>query len=76
MLVIRQNAAGVSESPQGAIYPADRCTWHETASADGYGYQIDSGIFYTATTGVSLGNDITLGVIGKSGRFVALTDRT
>ena len=76
MLVLRQNAAGVSESPQGTIYPADRCTWIQADSATGNGYTLMSANYLSFDTHVPLGNDVDLGIIGKSGRFVALTNAT
>ena len=71
---------------QTYIFPADRCTWQQAASADGRGYSISQAHFWPGvavtqpgTAGgptqdaVQLSNEV-LGVIGKSGRFVAITD--
>ena len=67
------------------IYPADRCTWVQNPSLDGNGYYITEAQFYNGAeaTGVSLTSTaipgghvgtVRLGFIGKSGRFVAITD--
>lgn len=76
MYVLRQNAAAQADSPTGTIYPADRCTWTQepapASSAPGQ-YGIENGFYVNHTTSVDLGDDISLGFIGKSGRFVAIT---
>ena len=75
MMVIRQNASGVTGSPQGTFYPADRCTWVQTYDNATRNYDINTGFFYPGHAGpVTLGSDITLGFIGKSGRFVGITE--
>ena len=68
------------------IFPADRCTWIQEDSADGNGYHIRSANFYpgTGTTVAQLLDvnttagievlDLRLGYLGKTGRFVAITD--
>ena len=58
----------------GTIFPADRCTWIQ-GDAPGGGYTLTSATFFNgvAAAGTPI-LDPTLGVIGKSGRFVALTD--
>ena len=61
----------------GRIYPADRCTWTQSDSADGNGYIIEEAFFFdgTSSTGTGITNPL-LGYIGKSGRFVPITDLT
>ena len=67
------------------LYPADRCTWVQNASTNGSGYYITEAVFYNGAeaTGVSLTSTpipgghvgtVRLGYIGKSGRFVPITD--
>ena len=67
------------------IFPADRCTWVSEASIDGTGYAISEAIFYDGVTasGIALTSTsipgghvgtVRLGYIGKSGRFVPITD--
>ena len=65
------------------IWPADKCTWTQTNSADGEGYLVENAIFWpgvqvTIGTNVSADgirlNNTRLGFIGKSGRFVAISD--
>ena len=67
------------------IYPADRCAWNDVPSSDGRGYTIADAIFYTGGTQPGANNTVNpltisieeavLGYIGKSGRFVPITDR-
>ena len=74
-MVIRQNATGVANSPQNTLYPADRCTWTHRYDAVTRQYDIDNGMFYPGNAAaISLENDITLGFIGKSGRFVGISE--
>ena len=75
MMVLRQNAANAASdpSPQGTIYPADRCTWQQRYLNDQY--DIETAIFYPGHAApIALGDNVTLGFIGKSGRFVPITD--
>jgi len=65
MLVLKDSA--------GVIYPADSCTWKEAASASGYGYTINTAKFYGTGSAVDLTGPV-LGIIGKSGRFVKISD--
>jgi len=65
MLVLKDSA--------GVIYPADSCTWKEAASASGNGYTINTANFYGTGSAVSITGPI-LGFIGKSGRFVKISD--
>ena len=67
--------------------PADMCTFTTTATAGG-GYELGTVTFYTGhAAGVALSPladdnsdatyvKVTLGYIGKSGRFVAITNET
>ena len=59
------------------LYPADRCTWRQIPTANGY--EPSFVMFYPGNaapvdlTGVA-GDRITLGYIGKSGRFVPISE--
>ena len=66
MLVIKSDSTGV-------IYPADNCTWKQAASASGQGYTINTANFYGTGAAVVIANPV-LGIIGKSGRFVKISD--
>ena len=66
MLVIKSESTGI-------IYPADSCTWKQAASASGNGYTINTANFYGTGSAVSIANPV-LGIIGKSGRFVKISD--
>ena len=72
-MMIRANGTGV-------LYPADRCTWTLTYDNSTQQYDINTAIFYTgagsatAAHTIDLGSDVTLGYIGKSGRFVGITE--
>jgi len=66
MLVIKSASTGV-------IYPADVCTWKEAASASGHGYTINTANFYGTGSAVAIADPV-LGIIGKSGRFVKISD--
>ena len=74
MMMIRQNGTGVTDSPTGTLYPADRCTWTYTYDEGTTQYDIDNGTFYGVGSTIPLGDNLTLGVIGKSGRFVPITE--
>ena len=78
MMVIRSGT-------NGNIFPADRCTWAQSAQAAGdSNYSIENAVFYpgasvnnvlgitTAATHIPIGEP-ELGYIGKSGRFVGMT---
>ena len=70
------------ENNQTHIFPADRCTWVQNPDTDGRGYFINDVVFFTGdAAGVELNggsgattNKTRLGYIGKTGRFVAITD--
>jgi len=66
MLVIKSDSTGV-------IYPADNCSWKQTASASGNGYTINTANFYGTGSAVVIADPV-LGIIGKSGRFVKISD--
>jgi len=66
MLVIKNNTTGV-------IYPADNCSWKEAASSSGNGYTINTANFYGTGSAVAITSPV-LGFIGKSGRFVKISD--
>ena len=62
------------------ILPADRCTWEYANPAYNDGnYRVAEVILYRSTDNVSFAltdtviDSITLGTIGKSGRFVGMT---
>ena len=71
MVIEHTNATGVR-----TIFPADRCTWQQVDDTNGY--SIDVVRFYPGDTnatdlsGSGLSN--MLGFIGKSGRFVAVSN--
>ena len=70
-------AAGGTPVSRVNIHPADRCTWTQGTDVNGDGYTIGNAFFYPGAGGA--GSDIAitspvLGVIGKSGRFVAITN--
>ena len=74
-MMIRQNGASVPNSPTGTLYPADRCTWMYTYDEGTTQYDITDAFFYPGNAGaVDLLSNVTLGVIGKSGRFVPITE--
>ena len=56
------------------IYPADRCTWTEHSDANGY--HIEAPMFVTDSAAAigATGDTIELGYIGKSGRFVSVSN--
>jgi len=66
MLVVKDGTSTV-------IYPADRCSWKQADDTSGYGYKINTAVFYNATGTTSIANPV-LGYIGKSGRFVAISN--
>ena len=65
MMVIKDGA--------GVIYPADLCTWEQVDNGGFNGYDITNVLFYGTGTGVAK-TGCELGFIGKSGRFVQITD--
>ena len=73
-MMIRQNGASVTDSPTGTLYPADRCTWQYSYDEGTTEYSITDGVFYGVSSTINLESNITLGVIGKSGRFVPITE--
>ena len=80
MMVIRgtaaSNTAGVP-TDANTMFPADRCSWIQGDAPDGNGYVVSSVFFYPGAGGTNSDVSITgavLGYIGKSGRFVAITN--
>ena len=73
MMVIEHTDA----SSNRTIYPADRCSWRQADNTGG-GYSINTVTFYpgntTATDLSGSGTSNMLGYIGKSGRFVAISN--
>ena len=75
MMIEHTNATAAT--PVVTLFPADRCTWRQETTSGG-GYSIDVVLFYpgntnaTDLTGTNLSN--RLGYIGKSGRFVAISN--
>ena len=73
MMVIEHTDA----SNNRTIYPADRCSWRQGDNT-GSGYSINTVMFYPGNasaenlSGSSTSN--MLGFIGKSGRFVAISN--
>ena len=81
MMVIKVRTGGTAvhnvQPNSTGIYPADRCSWMQVPETRGY--SIDRVFFYTGNAAaVQLDPDgivsIELGFIGKSGRFVAITN--
>ena len=68
--MIRQNTGTAT----GTLYPADRCTWRHVYNSTTGQYDISDAMFHGATAIVDLEDDVTLGFIGKSGRFVPITE--
>jgi len=60
------------------LFPADRCTWNFTYDSNSKQYEIDVAEFYPGdTNAVSLNGTnrvVTLGYIGKSGRFIEISE--
>ena len=75
MYVIQGNPAGgvgtITQSETGT-FPADRCFWRTEADSDG-GYTVIEAEFIGHDAFVPLSNPV-LGYIGKTGRFVAITN--
>ena len=57
-----------------SLFPADRCSWQQADSSDGIGYTINTVRFYGSTGNAVTLTAAVLGFIGKSGRFVPITD--
>ena len=66
-MMIRANASGV-------LYPADRCTWTHSYDSTTQQYDIDTVTFYGVDSTIDVGSNATLGYIGKSGRFVPISE--
>ena len=67
-------AIGTIGQSETGTFPADRCVWRTVAGADG-GYEIIEAEFVPpgGTSYTAISSPI-LGVIGKTGRFVAITN--
>lgn len=75
---------GTIGSLTNRLFPADRCSWSQDDDTDDRGYIITDAIFYPGRTGEIGGQTVSgagiqisnpqLGYIGKSGRFVPITD--
>ena len=83
MMMIRvQLGSGVDilgyEGGQEFFLPADRCTWRQNYVANDNQYAIFDVMFYpgnaAAVAVAGVGTNTHLGYIGKSGRFVPITD--
>ena len=84
MMVIRGTVATATSGADLSvgdirIFPADRCIWEQVDDTTG-GYSIDNAAF-AGLTHTEAGNgefirltSATLGYIGKSGRFVAISN--
>ena len=68
------SAIGIIDTSEVSTFAADRCVWRTIDSADG-GYAVIEAEFVpvSGTTYVTISSPI-FGYIGKSGRFVALTN--
>ena len=71
----------VLEDSDGTFYPADRCTFRTVYDTDLTNYVVTTNpraTFYGTTTTIPLSNNSSerprLGYIGKSGRFVPMTE--
>ena len=77
MMVIRGTTPSTGNAPGFApdtqyILPAENCIWTQSPAADG-GYSI-GGVSYIHTNGAAEPlTNATLGFIGKTGRFVAIS---
>ena len=62
------------------IYPADRCTWQQVnntaTTTNAASISINGPRFYDGQTagGTVIAGEVQLGFIGKSGRFVRISD--
>ena len=75
--MVIEHTNSTAATPVKTIFPADRCTWRQVDDADG-GYSIDVVLIYPGNTNARdlTGTDLSnmLGYIGKSGRFVAISN--
>ena len=76
MMVIQGTlAADVEGITAGTyVFPADRCFWQQIDSADGDGYAITEAHMILGNNAEIELTSARLGLIGKSGRFVPITD--
>lgn len=54
-------------------FPAEDCVWEQADSSDGTGYTISEAFYIKKTYDDEISNP-RLGYIGKSGRFVPISD--
>ena len=79
MMVIRATTPASGNQPGFAgntqyILPAENCIWEQEDSPDGRGYRItDARYIHTNGQAENLA-DAVLGYIGKSGRFVPISE--
>ena len=78
MMVIRGTLGtayeGLVAAPNVHNFPADRCVWSQSYNANTRQYVITSARFFGNTAPGAPIQNAELGYIGKSGRFVAITD--
>ena len=65
---------GVTATPDVHNFPADRCVWSQSYNANTRQYTITSARFFGITAGGAAITNPELGHIGKSGRFVPITE--
>ena len=73
MMVIQRTSNKTGDT---TIFPADKCTWQQIVDADS-GLVIENVWFYPGGSGMYLSvasASVLLGHIGKSGRFVAMSN--
>ena len=83
MMMIRVQLGGTTAllgytAGQEFFLPADRCTWRQAYDADDNQYSVINVMYYPGNEGAvaitGVGTNTHLGYIGKSGRFVAITE--
>jgi len=62
----------VIKDSAGVIYPADMCTWEESANGGSAGYNVFNVNFYGTGAAVAK-TGCVLGYISKTGRFVKIS---
>ena len=77
MMVIRGSLATAYEgipATQVHNFPADRCVWSQSYNANERSYTITGARFFGTAAPAAVISNAELGYIGKSGRFVPITD--
>ena len=82
MMMIRVQLGGTPllgyTANQEFFLPADRCTWRQTYDGDANQYSVINVMYYPGNAAAvpiaGVGTTTHLGYIGKSGRFVPITD--